>query len=81
MWAEAGRLYFAGEFSRAAEVYARIGSLTDQAEARLRAAKSLIQRGEREEGEVQLERALAFYRNVDATRFVREGEALLAAAS
>jgi hypothetical protein len=60
----------------AADVYAEIGVPTDEAEARLRAAKSLIEVGRRDEGEAQLERALAFYRSVGATRFVREGEAL-----
>jgi tetratricopeptide (TPR) repeat protein len=81
VWAEAAKWYFAGEFSRAADVYEKIGSLSDEAEARLRAAKSMIEREEREDGEEQLERALAFYRSVGATRFVREGEALLAAAT
>ncbi len=81
VWAEAARWYFAGEFSRAADAYEQIGSLTDEAEARLRAAKSLIEREEKDDGEVQLERALAFYRSVGATRFVQEGEALLATAS
>ena len=80
-WAEAARWYFAGEFGRAADRYEQIGSLTDEAEARLRAAKSLIEREEKDDGEVQLERALAFYRRVGATRFVQEGEALLATAS
>jgi class 3 adenylate cyclase/tetratricopeptide (TPR) repeat protein len=79
-WAEAGRSYFAGDFARAADRYEEIGSRTDEAEARLRAAKCLMEGGSSEEGEIQLERALGFYRSVGATRFVREGEALLAAA-
>ena len=48
---------------------------------RLHAAKALAADGRRAEADVQLRRALAFYRSVGATRYVREGEALLAAAS
>ena len=78
-WAEAAKSYFAGDFARAADRYEEIGSRTDEAEARLRAAKSLMSSGNVAEGETQLERALGFYRPVGATRFIREGEALLAA--
>ena len=78
-WAEAAKSYFAGDFARAADRYEEIGSLTDEAEARLRAAKSLMASGNVAEGEIQLERALGFYRSVGATRFIREGEALLVA--
>jgi class 3 adenylate cyclase/tetratricopeptide (TPR) repeat protein len=78
-WAEAGRLYLAGEFAQAADHYEAIGSLTDEAEARLRAARHLAESGGEGAGAGQLERALIFYRSVEATRFVREGEALLAA--
>ena len=35
--------------------------------------------GRRAEADVQLQKALAFYRSVGATRYIREGEALLAA--
>ena len=81
VWAEAGTSYFAGEFAQAADRYEAIGSLTDEAEARLRAARHLVESGRPDEASEQLERALSFYRSVEATRFVREGEALLAAAS
>ena len=78
-WAQAARSYFARDFARAADCYEAIGSLTDEAEARLRAARHLIKNGRADEAAEQLERALSFYRSVEATRFVREGEALLAA--
>jgi hypothetical protein len=39
----------------------------------------LLAEGHREEGQTEIERALSFYRGVRATRFVAEGEALLAA--
>jgi len=48
---------------------------------RLRAARELVSAGRRGEADEQLRRALAFYRMVGATRYVREGEALLAASA
>jgi hypothetical protein len=46
---------------------------------RLRAAAQLVETGRRSEADEQLQRALAFWRSVGATRYVREGESLLAA--
>ncbi len=80
-WADAARLYLAGEFGRAADVYAEIGSPTDEAEARLSSGRSLLEAGRSAEGEAEVARALEFYRGVDATYFVRQGEALLAPVS
>jgi len=51
------------------------------AEARLCAAQELIEAGHRAEGEAELQKALAFYREVGATRYVQQGEALLAASA
>jgi hypothetical protein len=51
------------------------------AEAHLVAAEKLIVAGRRTEADTHLQKALDFYRSVQATRYVREGEALLAAAS
>jgi hypothetical protein len=45
----------------------------------LRAAEALAAAGRREEADGELTRALDFYRAVGATRYIREGEALLAA--
>ena len=67
-----------GRFVEAAELYAETGILLFEAEARLRAAEQLLSAGRAAEGEVQLEKALAFYRSVGATLFVERGEALLA---
>jgi tetratricopeptide (TPR) repeat protein len=80
-WAEAARLVLGGDFMGAAEVYAAMGSLPDEADARLRAARSLVDAGSRAEADAQLQRALAFYRSVGATRYLRQGEALLAASA
>ncbi|HEX4746395.1 MAG TPA: AAA family ATPase [Gaiellaceae bacterium] len=68
-----------GDFVAAAEIQADEGWLVGEAELRLRAAKVLAAQGRRAEADVQLEQALAFYRSVGATRYIREGEALLAA--
>ena len=48
---------------------------------RLAAARLLVEQGRRAEADEQLGRALAFYRSVGATRYLREGESLLAAAA
>jgi hypothetical protein len=48
---------------------------------RLRAAEQFVAEGRRAEADEQLRSALSFYRGVGATRYVREGEALLAASA
>jgi predicted ATPase/class 3 adenylate cyclase len=68
-----------GDFGRGADIWAQDGWLVDEAELRLRAAEALVEAGRRAEADLQLQKALAFYRSVSATRFIREGEALLAA--
>ena len=66
-WAEAARAYVSGELSAAADILARIGSKPDEAFARLRSGN-----------EVDVRRALEFYRSVGATRYLDEGESMLA---
>jgi tetratricopeptide (TPR) repeat protein len=77
-WAEAGSAICSGDFQRAAEVLAEIGYRPGEAYARLRAARELVEQGKRAEADAELTPALAFWREVGATRYVREGEALLA---
>jgi class 3 adenylate cyclase/tetratricopeptide (TPR) repeat protein len=67
-WVAAARAILDGDSQAAAEIYAAIGALPEEAGARLRS-------GEPE----HVQRALAFYRSVGATACVRRGEALLAA--
>ena len=55
-------------FEAAADVLAEMGDVADEAYARLRSGN-----------DDQVQRALAFYRSVGATRYIEEGEALLAA--
>ena len=78
-WFRAARLALDGDFSRSAHVLQQIGSLPEEAYARLRAAEVLVREGRRAEADEQLQRALGFYRSVGATRYVHEAEALLAA--
>jgi class 3 adenylate cyclase/tetratricopeptide (TPR) repeat protein len=68
-----------GDLLRAADALAQLGKVNDEANLRLRAGEQLLAEGHREEGQTEIERALSFYRGVRATRFVAEGEALLAA--
>ena len=71
----------AGEFAEAARCFAELGVATFEAQARLRAAADLVAAGRRREADEQLARALAFYRSVGATRYIREAEALMAASA
>jgi tetratricopeptide (TPR) repeat protein len=80
-WVDAASSYASGDFVRTADTYATIGSLPDEAQARLRAAEALIEDGRRAEADDQLQQALAFYRSVGATRYMRQGEALFAASA
>jgi class 3 adenylate cyclase/tetratricopeptide (TPR) repeat protein len=68
-----------GSYLTAADIYTKMGSLPNEAHARLRAAAQLSEAGQRREADQQLQRTLAFWRSVDATRYVREAEALLPA--
>ena len=72
-WARIGIAFGRGDPTQAAELCAEIGAFASEAYCRLSAARG---------GDLgQLERALAFYRSVGATRYVREGESLLAASA
>jgi class 3 adenylate cyclase/tetratricopeptide (TPR) repeat protein len=76
---EAAEAVARGDYLAAADIYVKMGSLPNEAWARLRAAAQLVDAEERAAADEQLRRALAFWRSVGATRYVREGEALLAA--
>jgi tetratricopeptide (TPR) repeat protein len=69
------------DFEAAADVLHEMGALEFEAEARLRAAERLVPEGRRAEADDQLQRSLAFWRSVGATRYIAEGEALLAASA
>jgi len=76
-WIRAALLALNGDLRAAADVFAEMGNLTLEAEQRLHAGERSIERGRRSEGEAELRRALAFYRSVEATRYVDRAEALL----
>jgi class 3 adenylate cyclase/tetratricopeptide (TPR) repeat protein len=80
-WQQAATAIAAGRFEEAADRYAEIGSLPDEAFARLRAAEQLLGAGRQVEGTAQLQRALAFYRQVGAAGYLREAHALVAASA
>lgn len=68
-----------GDFEAAADEFAKIGATRMEAEARLLAARDLVAKGRRAEADVQLERALVFFRSVRATPYVEAAESLLTA--
>jgi class 3 adenylate cyclase/tetratricopeptide (TPR) repeat protein len=80
-WRSIASAVLQGELLDAADLLGDLGLRPDEAHTRLRAARELVGAGRRAEADEQLRRALAFYRTVGATRYVREGEALLAASA
>jgi tetratricopeptide (TPR) repeat protein len=80
-WTDAAGVFLQGDVPRAAEILHEIGDAELESMARLRAARGLVAEGRRAEADEQLQRALAFYRSVGATRYIRECEALLGDAS
>ena len=74
------RLLLSGDVVAGADAWARV-SPHDEACARLYAAGVLAAQGSRAEADVQLQRGLAFFRAVGATKIVRDAESSLAAAA
>ena len=58
-----------------------MGAVPEEAFARLRRAEALVRAGRRAEADAQRERALAFYRSVRATAYIRQAESLFAASA
>jgi hypothetical protein len=77
-WHDAARLVVAGDLAAAAERYAEIGSVPDEAYARLRAAGEFVRSGRRAEADGQLRLALPVLAQLGATAWAAEAEALLA---
>jgi hypothetical protein len=80
-WTDAAGAVLRGDLVGAADIFFEIGDRVTEAFARLRAAEQLVAEGRRAEADAQLHESLAFWRSVRASRYVREGEALLAAVS
>ncbi|MEX2614309.1 MAG: hypothetical protein WD380_12090, partial [Gaiellaceae bacterium] len=79
-WNDASLLSLDLDFCGAAEIFAAMPSRTLEAWQQRSAGAHLIEAGRRAEGEVELQKALAFYRSVGATFFTKRAEDLLAKA-
>jgi class 3 adenylate cyclase/tetratricopeptide (TPR) repeat protein len=80
-WFVAARALADQDFVAAAESLDSMGAARSAALARLSAAQELARTGRRAEADEQLRYALRFFRSVDAARFIRDAEALLAASA
>jgi tetratricopeptide (TPR) repeat protein len=78
LWQKAAQRFVAGDLVGAAETYAEIGSLPDEAYSRLKAAEDLLAAGNRPEADRQLRLALLVFARLGATAWAAEGRALLA---
>jgi tetratricopeptide (TPR) repeat protein len=77
-YVRAAALVAEGRYAEAAERLAATGDRITEAAVRRLAAAGLRAEGRHAEADEQLQQALAFYRSVGATRFIRASEALLA---
>jgi tetratricopeptide (TPR) repeat protein len=77
-WVHGAAAFAAGDLETAADICGAIGALPEEARDRLWLAEALVKQNRRAEADIHLQLALAFYRSVDATRYVRAGEALFA---
>jgi class 3 adenylate cyclase/tetratricopeptide (TPR) repeat protein len=77
-WQDVFLLVLAGDLRAAADRFAAMGNATFEARQRLHAGERLLASGQRVAGDVELQKALAFYRSVGATFFVERAEAVLA---
>ena len=77
-WHEAARRVLSNDLAGAADTFAEIGSVPDEAYARLRAAEERVAAGDRAEADRQLRVALPVFAQLGATAWAAEGEALLA---
>jgi class 3 adenylate cyclase len=77
-WIQAATAFVSGQLVDAADTFANIRARPEEAYSRLRAAEALIAAGRLREGDEQLRQALSFWSSVGATRYLREGEQLLA---
>ena len=75
-WYDAATAAIRGEFARAADIYAEMGSQPDEAVARLRAAAHVGAAGDLAQAHDHLARARAFLRRVGAHAFLRNAETL-----
>ncbi len=77
-WHVAARLAATNDLVRAADVFAEIGSVPDEAYARLKAAEERVLAGDRGEADRQLSLALPVFARLGATAWAAEANTLLA---
>jgi class 3 adenylate cyclase/tetratricopeptide (TPR) repeat protein len=73
-WRPVGELMLTGDFAKVADTCGNAGMKDMEARVRLRAAKALLGQKQPDAAAAQLEQALAFFRSVAATRYIREAE-------
>jgi class 3 adenylate cyclase/tetratricopeptide (TPR) repeat protein len=78
-WVHAARAFAAGDLPRAATICGAMGAVTEEARDRLWLAEALLDEHRQAASSAELQRALAFYRTVGATRYIRVAEVLQAA--
>jgi class 3 adenylate cyclase/tetratricopeptide (TPR) repeat protein len=78
IWTSAVHAAARGDLERAADLYARMGAVSQAAGIRLHAAHELIESGRTTEATEQLESALEFFRSVRATLLIDRARDLLA---
>jgi hypothetical protein len=78
VWRRTIELILTGELSSAADVMGAAGNVTSEANLRKHAGLRLASAGRSAEARADLDRALAFYRDVGATAYVAEIESALA---
>jgi hypothetical protein len=78
IWTSAVHAAGRGDLERAADLYARMGAVSQAAGIRLHAAHELIESGRTTEATEQLESALEFFRSVRATLLIDRARDLLA---
>jgi hypothetical protein len=77
-WHEAARRLASGDLVEAAGIFAEIGSVPDEAYARLKAAESFVVSGNRAAADRELGLALPAFADLGATAWTAEAESLLA---
>ncbi|HVS47287.1 MAG TPA: AAA family ATPase [Candidatus Dormibacteraeota bacterium] len=80
-WVQAAIAFASGNLVQSAEICDAMGAVTEGARDRLWLAEALVKQNRRADADIELQRALTFYRSVGATRYIREGEALLTASA
>ncbi|HEU5491570.1 MAG TPA: AAA family ATPase [Gaiellaceae bacterium] len=77
IWTDAARAFLRGDVAHSAVLLHEIGDAELEPMARLRGARRPLAEGRRAEADVQLQRWLASWRSLDATRYIRQAEELL----